>query len=161
MKLKSASLEDPTLWRKVHNPWISEIYQALKAQVAGRLGLSIDQEITLIELEGAPRQLRADLHLTELRAEGGPAVHTQPHAGAVAYAEGLEEWSTESRHFIVLRDLSGERVVALLEIRVASHEQTTIPSSNGGSVCCPVRSATWRWTPCPWALAGCHSASRT
>ena len=78
MKFKLSDLEDPVLWRKVHNPWISEVYQALKHQVAGRLGLSIDQE-------------------------------------AVAYAEGVEQWSAESRHFVVLRDLGGGEVVALLE----------------------------------------------
>jgi hypothetical protein len=110
-------LADPALWRKLHNPWISEIYQALKPQVAGRLSLSIDQEITLIEPDGELQRVRADLHLTEaddvMREPGAQPSH---HSGAVAYAEGVEPWSSDSRHLLVLRDLSGGVVVALLEI---------------------------------------------
>jgi hypothetical protein len=117
MTLKLSALEDTVPWRKIHNPWISEVYQALKPQVAGRLGLSIDQEITLIEMDSAPQGIRADIHLTELggRVESGTPRARMP-AGAVAYAEGLEQWSAESRHYVVLRGLAGGQVVALLEI---------------------------------------------
>ena len=116
MKLTRGSLADPMLWGKVHNPWISEIYHALKPQVAGRLSLSIDQEISLIEAEAPPQRLRTDVHLTDLGTAGAPAAKPMPSTGAVAYAEGVEEWSRESRHFVVLRDLSGGEVVALLEV---------------------------------------------
>lgn len=34
----------------------------------------------------------------------------------VAHAAGVEDWSRETRHFLVLHDLNGERVVAILEI---------------------------------------------
>jgi hypothetical protein len=116
MRLSQGSLEDPGLLRKIHNPWISEIYHALKPQVAGRLALSIDQEITLIEPEAPPRSLRADVHLTDLGVTGAPSAKAKSSVGAVAYAEGVEPWSADSRHFIVLRDLSGGDIVALLEI---------------------------------------------
>jgi hypothetical protein len=116
MKLTKGSLADPVLCRKVHNPWISEIYHALKPQVAGRLSLSIDQEITLVEPEAPPQRLRTDVHLTELGAAAPPSARPKSTAGTVAYAEGVEPWSADSRHYIVLRDLSGGEVVALLEI---------------------------------------------
>ncbi|MBI4586658.1 MAG: DUF4058 family protein [Planctomycetes bacterium] len=108
--------QDAVLWRKVHNLWISELYHAVKPQVAGRLTLSIDQEVTLIELEEPPLRIRPDLHLSE----GAPAKDQAPAAkkatGAVAYAEGVEAFSTESRHYLVLRDLNDKKVVGLLEI---------------------------------------------
>jgi hypothetical protein len=102
--------EDPGLWRKIHNLWISEVYHALKPQVAGRLSISIDQEVTLVELGQGTGRLRPDLHLSEGGPLGGrrpPPAGKEARAGlgdarptgAVAYAEGVEECSTESRHF--------------------------------------------------------------
>ena len=108
--------EDPSLWRKVHNLWISELYHALKPQVAGKLSLSIDEEVTLVETEGPPRRLRPDLHLTEGFSQGKENREAKPLPGAVAYAEGTEDCATESRHYLVLGDLSGKRVVGVLEI---------------------------------------------
>jgi len=63
--------EDPGLWKKIHNLWIGEVYQALKPQVAGRLSISIDQEVTLVELGQGTGQLRPDLHLSERGLLGG------------------------------------------------------------------------------------------
>jgi hypothetical protein len=117
MSIPEQRTSDPNLWRRIHNLWISEIYQAIKPQVLGRLSISIDQEVTLIELEGAATRMRPDLHLSEKQPQGGiGAGQASKPSGAVAYASGLEEWSTESRHFIVIRHLSGERVVGVLEI---------------------------------------------
>ncbi|MBI4602072.1 MAG: DUF4058 family protein [Planctomycetes bacterium] len=116
MRLTKGSLADPVLWRKVHNPWISEIYHALKPLVLGRLSLSIDQEITLIEPEAPPRSLRTDVHLTDLGSAGASPLKPASTTGAIAYAEGVEPWSADSRHYLVLRDLAGGEVVALLEI---------------------------------------------
>jgi hypothetical protein len=109
-------LQNPTFWRKVHNLWTSEIHQALKPQVAGRLSLAIDQEITPIEIDTPPQRLRTDLHLTDVGPPRAPSTKVKPATNAVAYAEGVEPWSTESRHFIVLEDLGGGQVVAVLEV---------------------------------------------
>ena len=113
--------EDPLLWRKLHNLWISEIYQCLKPQVAGRFSLSIDQEVTMLEIGEVTRRLRPDLRSTEgsplsAASAGEPSQGAKKTAGAVAYAEGVEAFSTESRHFIVLQDLEGKRVIAVLEV---------------------------------------------
>jgi hypothetical protein len=112
------SLQDPVLWRKLHNLWISEVYHGLKPQVAGRLAIAIDQEVTIIEAGEPISHPRPDLHMTVKDREKSrrPSSPEGEASRAVAYAEGIEEISTESRHFIVLRDLNGMRVVAVLEI---------------------------------------------
>jgi hypothetical protein len=46
----------------------------------------------------------------------GPAAAGIQATGAVAHAAGVEDWSREARHYIVLYDLSGEREVAILEV---------------------------------------------
>ena len=112
-------IEDPSLWRRVHNLWISELYASLKPQVAGRLSLAIDQEITLFEQDNAAERLRPDLHATPRASDPAPPPQPALQPGAtraVGYAEGVEAWSTESRHFLVLRDLDGGQVQGVLEI---------------------------------------------
>lgn len=116
MFLKPGTLENPFLSRKLHNLWISEICQYLKPQVKGKLTLSIGEEITLVDLSGERSRLYPDLHLTggaDRKVSGnlpGEAIN------AVAHAVGTEEWSRETRHYLVLHDLSGEQVVAILEV---------------------------------------------
>lgn len=109
--------KDPTLSRKVHNLWISELYYAIKPQVKGRLSLGIDEDVTLIELDGSVSRVLPDFYASK-RAVGGASRPAQElrAVDAVAYAEGTEDWVTESRHFLVLRDLRGQTVVAVLEI---------------------------------------------
>jgi hypothetical protein len=108
---------DSSVWRKVHNLWISEVYTALKPQVAGRLSLAIDQEITLLDHDVPVERMRPDIHTV---AHGThPAPSTNPSGGApraVEYAEGVEAWSTESRHFTIQRDLGGGQVIGVFEI---------------------------------------------
>lgn len=112
-----ATWVDAGTWRKVHNLWISEIYHSLKPQVAGRLALSIDEEVTLVEIEGPPDRRRPDLYLSETPGtRRQQPEHPRTASGAVAYAEGVEEVSTESRHYLVVHDLRGSRVVGVLEI---------------------------------------------
>lgn len=113
--MNSGAFSDPMLWRKVHNLWISEIYQELKPQVAGRLSLAIDQEVTLIDPSADPMRIRPDVRVTAI---GKPVTAARPAVagGAVAYAEGVESLSAESRHFITVQDLTGARVIGVIEV---------------------------------------------
>lgn len=109
--------KDPVLWRKIHNLWISEIYQRLKPQVKGRLALGIDEDVTVSTYDAPPSRVQPDLYASERTpAAPQPSRSSLGSLHAVAYAEGTEEWDTEIRHFIVVRDLRGESVVGILEI---------------------------------------------
>jgi hypothetical protein len=87
MLLKPGAIENPSLWRKIHNLWISEIHHSLKPQVKGRLTISLEDDVSAM-----PRTV------------------------------GVEDWSREVRHHIVLQDLSGENVVAILEVLSATNK---------------------------------------
>jgi hypothetical protein len=116
MALKPGTLENPSLWRKIHNLWIGEVCQSLKPQVRGRLSISIGEEVTLLEVGGGRTRVYPDVHLAGGDARVGPTASTLAATGAVAHAAGVEDWSRETRHYIALHDLAGERVVAILEI---------------------------------------------
>ncbi len=116
MNLKPGTLENPLLWRKIHNLWIAEICQSLKSQVMGRLTISIGEEVTLVDIGGDRSRVYPDLHLAGSSSGEGASTSAREATGAVAHAAGVEDWSRETRNYIVLHDLSGEKVVAVLEI---------------------------------------------
>lgn len=113
MSLKEGTLENPFLWRRIHNLWIAEICQTLEPQVRGLLTMSIDEEVTLVELAGDRSRVYPDVHLGDGRGAAAPVGPARGATGAVAHAVGLEDWSRETRNYIVLHDLSGERLVGI------------------------------------------------
>jgi hypothetical protein len=116
MAWRPPDLDRPELWRTIHNLWISEICQSLKPQVKGRLGISIDEEVTLTDAAGDKSRHYPDLHVSAGKPERPVVAGDSPATGAVAHAVGVENWSRESRHFIVLEDLQSRRVIGILEL---------------------------------------------